>query len=332
MNITIILCTYNRCQTLAKALASVAAQSLPAGIEWEVLVVDNNSQDQTRDIVEGFGRENPGRFHYLYEPQQGLSNARNAGIQNSRGEILAFMDDDVTVKPTWLQNLTAALHDGEWAGAGGRTLPSQPFSPPDWLSAAESFKWGAILGGLFDLGEKPCELKMAPYGTNMAFRKSMFEKYGGFRPDLDRSAGSMLSNGDTEFGRRLMIAGERLRYEPLAIVYHPILEKRDAKTVFFDLVVQLRSFGDAGSRTAPRYLEDSAPLSDHFKSNRSSADSNVAPMGAFLESPAEIPLQVPSLEDCWRNFRNPPILARRKSTRRKAQPWNKNQLQFATII
>ena len=118
MKITVILCTYNRCTILAKALNSVAASRLPESIEWEVLVVDNNSSDRTREVVEDYCRRFPGRFRYLFEPQQGLSYARNAGIREGRGYVLAFMDDDVTVEPEWLQNLTACLQDGEWAGAG----------------------------------------------------------------------------------------------------------------------------------------------------------------------------------------------------------------------
>ena len=85
------------------------------------------------------------------------------------------------------------------------------------------------LGGalaLIDLGDVPGEMKKAPYGTNMAFRKNMFARYGTFRADLGRCGNSLLSNEDTEFGRRLMSAGERLRYEPTAVVHHPVPMER----------------------------------------------------------------------------------------------------------
>ena len=132
MNITVILCTYNRCATLSRALASVAASELPQVAKWEVIVVDNNSTDGTRAVVEEFCRQHPGRFRYLFESRQGLSQARNAGIREARGDILAFMDDDVTVEPTWLWNLTANLCDGEWAGAGGRCRGQRPSSPAEY--------------------------------------------------------------------------------------------------------------------------------------------------------------------------------------------------------
>ena len=199
MNITVILCTYNRAETLSKALESVAFSELPESVEWEVLVVDNNSRDQTHDVVEEFCRRYPGRFRYLFEPQQGKSHALNSGIREARGDILAFMDDDVTVQPTWLQNLTAALHNKDWAGAGGRILPEQTFTPPHWLA----LKGPYAMGGVLALGPGPDE-------------------------NIPRF------NEDTEFGRRLKSAGERLRYEPLAIVYHGVPENRRRKEYFLD--------------------------------------------------------------------------------------------------
>jgi glycosyltransferase involved in cell wall biosynthesis len=215
---------------LAKALDSIATQTLPESLEWEVLVVDNNSTDQTREVVEDFCRRHPRRFRYLFEPQQGKSYALNAGIREARGEILAFMDDDVTVEPTWLRNLTAPLHNGEWAGAGGRILPERTFSPPRWLSVEG--RHALLPLAVFDLGLDAGPLAEPPYGTNTAFRKEMFEKYGGFRTDLGPRPGSEVRNEDTEFGRRLIAAGERLRYEPSAVVYHSAPEHRVQKEYF----------------------------------------------------------------------------------------------------
>jgi glycosyltransferase involved in cell wall biosynthesis len=231
MKISVILCTYNRCQSLATALGSVAASDLPGSVGWEVLVVDNNSKDRTREVVEDFSRRYPGRFRYLFEPRQGKSHALNSGIREARGEVLAFMDDDVTVDPAWLQNLTANLYNGEWAGAGGRILPEQNFSPPPWLAIEGPYAMGGVLA-LFDRGDKPGELDWAPYGTNMAFRREMFEKYGGFRTDLGPTPASEIRGEDTEFGRRLIAARQRLRYEPSAVVYHPVAENRLHKQYF----------------------------------------------------------------------------------------------------
>jgi glycosyltransferase involved in cell wall biosynthesis len=231
MNITVILCTYNRCQSLAETLESLAASTIPSSVELEVLVVDNNSQDRTHDAVEQFCRRYPGHFRYLFEPRQGKSFALNSGIREARGDVLAFVDDDVRVEPTWLHNLTSVLHNGEWAGSGGRILPMRGFVSPRWLALDGPLGFGAALCAQFDLGDVPAELKDAPFGTNMAFRREMFEKYGDFRGDLGPHP-SETRNEDTEFGRRLMARGERLRYVPSAVVYHQVHESRVRKQFF----------------------------------------------------------------------------------------------------
>src|ERR1035437_5358679 len=227
MNITVILCTFNRCKSLAKALDSVAASTLPESVQWEVLVVDNNSRDQTRELVEDFCRRYPGRFRYLFEPQQGLSCARNAGIRESQSEILAFTDDDAIVEADWLWNLTSALHSGEWTGAGGRIIPVWSGPLPGWLSTADPDTMGPF--GAFNLGPEAGPLKRPPFGGNMAFRREAFGKYGDFRADLGRSGSNLQGREDLEFANRLLAGGERLRYEPGAVVRHPAPECRMEK-------------------------------------------------------------------------------------------------------
>ncbi len=226
MNITVILCTYNRANSVGSALGSVLASNLPAGVEWEVLVVDNNSKDQTRAVISEFCERHPGRVRYVFESQQGLSNARNAGIREARGEIIVFTDDDVIVERTWLHNLTCSFRDGTWAGAGGRVCPPHNFIPPDWLTLDGSVMDASGVLALFSDGNVGGELSKPPFGANMAFRKSMFAKYGGFRSDLGRCGNNLMGNEDTEFGLRLLAGGERLRYEPSAIIYHPVPKER----------------------------------------------------------------------------------------------------------
>lgn len=239
LDVTAILCTCNRAGTLAETLESLAASQLPDSVSWEVLVVDNNSTDQTREVVQGFCRRYPGRFRYLLEPKPGKSYALNSGIANASGEVLAFVDDDVTVEPRWLRNLTAGLLAGEWVGTAGRILPAQMFTLPPWLSWEDCV--GAfrpdplgILCAHFDLGDQPRELDLGhlPYGANMAFRRSVFEKCGGFRLDLGPRPHSQIRNEDVEFARRVIKAGERLRYEPSAVVYHPVPQGRISKEFF----------------------------------------------------------------------------------------------------
>jgi len=228
--ITVILCTHNRARSLAAALESIVTQTLRQNVGWEILVVDNNSSDETRQVVDDFRGRYPERVRYLFEPQQGISHARNSGVRNARGDILTFIDDDETAEPEWLQNLTANLFGGEWAGAGGRILPIWTCARPSWLSDDSSLTSAPL--AMFDAGSEAGELTQSPFGANMAFRREVFDLCGGFRTDLGRAGKSLLSGEDSEFGRRVMAAGRRLRYEPSALTYHPVEEYRVKREYF----------------------------------------------------------------------------------------------------
>lgn len=251
-SISLILCTYNRCPGLAKTLESVAASTLPDSVGWDVLVVDNNSKDRTREVIEDFCRRYPGRFHYMFVPQQGRSHALNAGIQAARGDILAFTDDDVTVEPDWLENLTAPLDDNKWSGTAGKISLGIDFSPPRWLAIRGAFDLAGCLAQ-FNPGDNPAELTTAPFGANMAFRKSMFEKYGTFRTDLGHKGSSLICNEDTEFAERLMADGERLCYVPSAVVSHRVPPERLTKGYF-------RAWWFAHGRSVARQAGKQFPL------------------------------------------------------------------------
>jgi GT2 family glycosyltransferase len=139
----------------------------------------------------------------------------------------------------WLRNLTAGLLSGEWVGVAGRILPAHAFTPPSWLPwehCVRGFRPDplGVICAYFDLGNEPIELDLRhlPYGANMAFRRWAFEKCGGFRLDLGPRPDSQIRNEDIEFARRVIQAGGRLRYEPSAVVYHPIPQGRISKTFF----------------------------------------------------------------------------------------------------
>jgi glucosyl-dolichyl phosphate glucuronosyltransferase len=231
MKISIILCTYNRCQSLTWALESVAVSQMPESVDWQVLIVDNNSQDQTREVAETFCRRDPDHFRYVSESQQGKCFALNRGIREAPGEILAFMDDDIAVEPTWLFELTKPLSDSQWAGTGGRVYLPRDFSPPSWLALEGTHSLLSILA-LFDLGPEARPLSKPPIGNNMAYRKEVFAKYGVFRTDLGPTPGSEIRYEDTEFGSRVMKGGERILYVPSAVVRHAVEERRLKKDYF----------------------------------------------------------------------------------------------------
>ncbi|HKV25997.1 MAG TPA: glycosyltransferase [Candidatus Acidoferrum sp.] len=232
MDITVILCTWNRAKMLAIALASIEACVARPQIQWEVLVVDNNSSDDTRAVCESFVERNPGRFRYLFEGKQGKSYALNAGVQNSKGRILAFTDDDLTVDANWIEALYETFEQQNCAGVGGKIVPVWTCEKPVWLDFDGPYAHTAF-GGIvrFDHGKQISELSTAPIGANMAYRREILEKYGPFRPDLCR-VGNLLGGEDSEYGRRLLKSGEKLLFVPSAIVYHPVERQRTERKYF----------------------------------------------------------------------------------------------------
>src|SRR5690349_5231481 len=103
-DVSVCICTYNRCQTLRSALESVLGQEAD-GVRFEVIVVDNNSTDDTKQVVESFVRRGHSNLRYSFEGRQGLSHARNAGIAVARSPLVAFTDDDIRVAPDWVSTI-----------------------------------------------------------------------------------------------------------------------------------------------------------------------------------------------------------------------------------
>ena len=231
--ISVIVCTYNRASSLGKTLESLRQMTVPPDLKWELILVDNNSTDSTREVVGEFARTSEFRVRYVFEPRQVLCHARNTGVANANGEIIAFTDDDVQVAPEWLRELGSAFKEFDFIGVGGKSIPAwDGLARPAWLvtNGPYCLSSGPILD--FDLGDEAREIPMAPWGLNMAFRKSAFDMYGTFRTDLDLSGSGGLLGGDTEFGNRLMRAGEKLLYVPRAVVFHPVERQRITRNYF----------------------------------------------------------------------------------------------------
>src|SRR5437764_10231525 len=131
---TVLVCTFNRAADLAKTLDSLKQLELDPPLTWEVIVVDNNSADDTRDVVSLRAPEFPAPLLYVFEPMQGKSNALNAGLRLARGRFIALTDDDVRVPPQWLmKSIEPLLHDGDLAYTGGPVKPIWGGRKPSWL-------------------------------------------------------------------------------------------------------------------------------------------------------------------------------------------------------
>ena len=167
MDISVIICTYNRSGSLRRTLEHIRKMTVSERVNWELLVVDNNSKDDTPAVVESFKKSTNIRCRYIFEINQGLSFARNAGINNATGEIIVFTDDDVLVDNNWINNIYDAFKThGDVACIGGKILPAWEKSPPKWLK-------GELLNilALCDLGEEKKYLsEVKVWGANLSFR------------------------------------------------------------------------------------------------------------------------------------------------------------------
>ena len=213
--LSISLCTYNRSESLRKTLASFVSCRVPAGREWEMLVVDNASTDDTRGVAGEFESALP--LRYLFEPTQGLSHARNRAVAESKdSELLLFTDDDVRVDADWIvAYLAAADAHPEADFFGGRVKPLFEDGRPAWLIDENM----DLLDGLFvnyDPGTESRAIpsgEILPVGASMGFRRACFEGNNLFRTDLGVRGRDKGRGEDTEFLARLMKANALSHHE-----------------------------------------------------------------------------------------------------------------------
>ena len=233
---TVLIATYNRAALLAETLDSLRQLRVRPGRAWEVLVVDNNSTDATRAVVEGRVAQFPVPLRYLFEGRQGRSSALNAGIAASDGEVIAMTDDDVIVDERWLDAACDVLldKDGAIAYAGGPVEPIWEVDPPAWLDLTRGDLWGTI--AIQDHGDRPFvyeEARRVPLGANMAARRSFFTAIGNFRADLGRSSGRLVLGQEVpELLTRARAAGLRGMYVPAMRVRHHIPARRLTRAYF----------------------------------------------------------------------------------------------------
>lgn len=221
--VTVAIPTYNRAAILRQTLATLARQDFPAA-DWELLVIDNASTDDTPAAVAEFAASTPAP-RYLLEREQGLNHARNRAIAEARGEVLIFGDDDILVRPDWVRQMSAPLLadvEARRIGAlGGEVIPVFPQGVPEYVKT-----WHRPLRFRADLGAVGG--RNSPMGANLAFRRAVFAEHGLFRADLDRKGGSLLSGGDSEMIQRLRRAGLEIWFAPDAEVQHQMPATRTA--------------------------------------------------------------------------------------------------------
>jgi glycosyltransferase involved in cell wall biosynthesis len=232
--LSIVVATYNRAHLLQGTLEALAAQEVPDSLRWEIVVVDNNSQDTTAEVVAAFRTAARIPVRYVFEPEQGLSRARNRGIGEAAGPIIAFTDDDVLPAPDWIAQIAVALDRWSAHGVGGRILPRWDASPPHWLTGSRPLLDRLAImdvdaGGLL---ARPPVGRARVWGANMAFRRELFDRVGAFDPRLGLVGKRLARGEETDLVDRALDHGLRIAYDPAPTVLHLIGRDRMRKAYF----------------------------------------------------------------------------------------------------
>ena len=220
MTLDVIICTYKRSALLRKCVESMFRAPVPPGLHVNILVIDNNSPDDTAAVMHELQAGAPIPVQYFLETKQGLSFARNRGIAEGTGELIGLIDDDEEIDQSWFQVVEREMQDQTVHFLGGPYLPNWQVPAPDWLPPGYPGVIGAMPPkprGRFG-PDHPGMLN----GGNGVVRRSVFERVGGYSTRLGRTAKGLLSEEDAEFFRRILAAGISGLYVPELAIHHYI--------------------------------------------------------------------------------------------------------------
>ena len=225
MTLSIIICSYNRASYISDALSSLYGQS--AGLaNFEVIIVDNNSTDNTKEIYAQWRHTNAnGQFSFISETKQGASFARNTGAAMAKGEWVCFMDDDAVATNNYVENILKHIHtQPEALGFGGRIIPKYIPAEPKWMSYYLS-----SLVGNFDYAPTACAFENGKYPleSNMIVKKSVYDQIGGFNENLPGVVGTLRIGGEgKELFYKILALGHIIYYDPAICVHHVVEVKK----------------------------------------------------------------------------------------------------------
>jgi len=224
LKLSVIIPTRNRAKYLKIALESVLDQTLCSD-EYEIIVIDNGSSDNTKEVVDSLNGVYEKRIKYFYEELPGLHNGRHRGIKEARAKILTFADDDIIATSEWLESINESFASTDVVLVGGKVLPKWETSPPDWISKFwehdERGKWLGHLS-LLDFGDKKIEISpYFVYGCNFSIRRDILKQCGGFHPDgMPQELIRYRGDGETAVSRKVLDCGYNAIYAPKAKIYH----------------------------------------------------------------------------------------------------------------
>src|SRR5260370_24259255 len=233
MFVSVVIATRNRSALLGQTLDAVARQRWPHD-RLEIVVADNGSSDDTRLVVEqAAARAGALSVRYVFVGLTGKSHAVNAALRLTRGDLVAFTDDDVQPDGEWIGGLVRGVEETGADFAAGRILPIWQAEPPSWMSPS---LYGVLaipdngVERLLIVAERPGHVM--PIGANMAVRAGVIERLGGLRTDLGKLAGSLRTGEDHEFFLRMLNGGCRGVYEPPPLLRPPVPAHRLYRAYF----------------------------------------------------------------------------------------------------
>lgn len=236
--LSIIICTYNRAKYIGPLLESLAANTLPRS-EYEILLVDNNCKDNTRDICAQFAATHPDiTFRYAVETEQGLSAAKNCGIREAHGDLIVYVDDDALVDPNYLQDYVNYFEaHPEVMALGGPIEPLYETAEPEWMTPYTK----ALLTAWMNYGDKPREYPRGRYpgGGNAAYRKVVFDQVGVFNTELGRKGNLLLASEEKDIFDKMHTLGMKVLYIPGPVLHHCIPQAKLEEDYFNRLTLQI---------------------------------------------------------------------------------------------
>ena len=231
VQLSIIVSTRNRARQLATLFQCLGSQKDIENLNFEIVIVDNNSSDNTKEVAYAFCEGSNLKVHYLFEEKTGLSYARNSGVLASKGTYLLFVDDDVLIPEQFFSSVLFGLQEfPEFHIFGYKVLPKWgDFKSPFWMTFKRPFGLSQSFLPIHDLGGEalpyPNRRAKNPIGACFLAKKEVFEKLGPFREDLGAGSQSGLHE-DSEFFWWALVNNFKLLYWPYAFVYHPVDSKR----------------------------------------------------------------------------------------------------------
>lgn len=238
MMLSVIICTYNRAKYIGGLLESIAQNDLSKA-DYEVVLVDNNCTDNTREICDGFAQAHQDiAFHYCVEPEQGLSAARNKGIREAKGDVLVYVDDDALVDSWYLRTIAEYLKDNPQIQAvGGPIIPQYETEKPKWMTRYTE----ELLGGYLYFGNQVRNFPRGRYpgGGNAAYRAVVFERTGLFNTALGRKGDSLMGAEEKDIFDKMDALKMRYIYLPDMILHHLIPPKKLEQDYFDRLTLQI---------------------------------------------------------------------------------------------